>query len=324
MLYDPNCLLPTKENLIHPPPPGAYVYFECPKFAPHVGFRYANAAWAADASMFAYARMGAQRMDEAYYRGILQKAGFEAEHIKLFGDCFVDDAKTARGFFAGNAQFAVLAFRGTESETSHDLWADLLLGLTDNSAAEGAQVHHGFQHYLDSIWADVKAAVEAYRKAYGKQEICITGHSLGAAIATLAFQRLQDPGSSLYTFGCPRVGNVEFNLALAKTAETRGCYRIVDHQDVVTHVPPPLLYTHPNCSLYWIDELGDVSKIETELHADLEAIAKLCSDLALKNIKMKAHIPRALADHSPVRYCHWIGRKANAAPEPPPQTRPVL
>ena len=313
MLYDLTCLEPTKENLIHPPPRGAYVYFECPPFAPHVGFRYANAAWAADASMFAYARMGPQRLDEIEYRGILQRAGFDPAHIKFFGDCFVDGAKTARGFFAGNAQFAVLAFRGTESETFHDLLADVLLGFTADSAADGAKVHHGFQDYLDSIWTDVTDAVEAYRKQYGKQEICIAGHSLGAAIATLAFQRLQDPGSSLYTFGCPRVGNDAFNLALAETAATRGCYRIVDHQDFVTHVPTPALgYTHPNCSLFWIDELGNVSKLGTELHDDHEAAASHFRDLIAG--KMTDPIPGPLADHSPVRYCHWIGRKATTTP----------
>ncbi len=313
MLYDLTCLEPTIENLIHPPRRGAYVYFECPEFASYVGFRYANAAWAADASMFAYARMGLQRMDETEYRGILKTAGFDFAHIKLFGDCFVDDAKTARGFFAGSAHFAMLAFRGTESETSYDLLADLRLDFADNSAANGSRVHQGFQDCLDSIWADVTAAVEAYRKQYGTQEICITGHSLGAAIATLAFQRLQDPASSLCTFGCPRVGNHAFNLALAKTAETRGCYRIVDHQDVVTHVPTPLLrYTHPNCSLYWIDEFGNVSKIETELHDDLAAAARLCRDLIAGRITEP--IPGPLADHSPVRYCHWIGRKATVTP----------
>lgn len=50
---------------------------------------------------------------------------------------------------------------------------------------------------------------------YPTAKLYITGHSMGAAIATLAAIHLQQDGmpvESLYTFGCPRVGNQAFAL----------------------------------------------------------------------------------------------------------------
>jgi len=50
--------------------------------------------------------------------------------------------------------------------------------------------------------------VGAYRNDHPAHPL--TGHSLGAALATLAFGGLKDAASDLYTFGCPRVGDREF------------------------------------------------------------------------------------------------------------------
>ena len=56
-------------------------------------------------------------------------------------------------------------------------------------------------------------------------EICFTGHSLGAALAVLAFSRFADPDISLYTFGCPRIGDAAFrDRVLSNTG--KGIYRL--------------------------------------------------------------------------------------------------
>jgi len=309
MLRNIACLDPKPDDLYFPPARPDYVYFEGPPFQPSAGFHYANASWAADASMFAYARYGKDRSNDAEFKGILSKAGFAI--TETIGDCFIDNASTARGFFAGNDTFALLAFRGTEKDNAHDIEADLDLIPSEEKPLGGQSaglVHLGFQKYLASVWNTVSELVREYRRNHQNQEICITGHSLGAALATLAFHQLQDPHSSLYTFGCPRVGNREFCNDLTLPAQTHGIYRIVDDEDVVTHIPDGLGYVHPVCTIFWIDGSHQVIQNPAQLPDDREDL----EDLALDFLKGRIidPLPEPLADHSPVRYCHWISQRA--------------
>src|SRR5260370_5723713 len=156
--------------------------------------------------MLAYARYQKVRMDEAELNRILDPHFTTTGTI---GDCFVDNASTGRGFFAGSDTFAILAFRGTEKDDIHDIIADVDALPVPEAALGGpsaGHVHQGFQRYLKLVWPRVKQLVDDYRANHKIQEICITGHSLGAAIATLAFHQLQDEHTSLYTFGCQRAG----------------------------------------------------------------------------------------------------------------------
>lgn len=133
------------------------------------------------------------------------------------------------------ANCLVLAFRGTSGLL--DLLTDLgFLAWPLRFKLKGS-AHHGFQAALDSIWGEV---VDMLVKTPGK--IILTGHSLGAALATLAACRLLGESghglrsrlACLYTFGSPRVGTAGFEENLA------GLYhaRIVHGDDLVTKVPP--------------------------------------------------------------------------------------
>lgn len=213
-----SCLHPTPENLYYPPNRGDYIYFEMPPFQlgepPKV-----SVARAADASMLAYARFVQQRMLLADLQGILATAGYPS--VEPIGDCFVDGANTGRGYFASGDSHALLAFRGTEADNNNDKVAD---GEIDRTPEAGALVHSGFKRYLDLVWPQVMQCVAAYRANHRNQSICITGHSLGGALATLAFTRLNDSVSSLITFGCPRVGNAAYCDMIDAAARTRACY----------------------------------------------------------------------------------------------------
>ena len=208
--------IPTPENLYYPPKRGDYTYFETPPYqlgeSPKVSL-----ARAADASLLAYARFVQQRMALADLQGILATAGYPA--AQPIGDCFVDGANAGRGYFAYNDSHALLAIRGTEADNNKDKAADAEIDRTPES---GALVHSGFKRYLDSVWGQVTQCVAGYRANHPNQNICITGHSLGGALATLAFTRLNDPASSLITFGCPRVGNPAYcNVVLPRRVHAR-------------------------------------------------------------------------------------------------------
>jgi len=317
MLKNPACLLPEPNNLFYPPKRGDYVYFEGPPFDPTPGQKYSDASWAADASMFAYARYVDKRSNEVEFKEILRDAGFTT--TETIGDCFVDNASTARGFFAANDKFAILAFRGTEKGNLNDFAADAQFVPMFERRLGGRSaglVHEGFQEYLSSVWTRVSQLVRDYRSGHQNQEIRITGHSLGAALATLAFHQLQDTHASLYTFGCPRVGNQAFCADLMLASRTQVMYRIVDNGDVVTHIPLgplfavalPTDYVHPDCTILWIDQRHQVVQNPEHMPEDSKDMEELAFDFIKGEVGDP--LPEPLADHSPVRYCHWISQRA--------------
>jgi hypothetical protein len=301
-----SCLDPTPDNLCFPPKRGDYLYFQAPAYRPGESPNV-SLARAADASMLAYARFVKQRMVLADLQGILADAGYK--NSQPIGDCFVDGADTGRGYFASNDTNALLAFRGTEADNINDKLADAEI---DRTAEAGGLVHSGFKRYLDAVWGQVTGLVKGYRANHPNQNICITGHSLGGALATLAFTRLNDLASSLITFGCPRVGDPAYCDVINTAARTRACYRTVDYLDIVTHVPPDFLsfYAHPAIAIFWLDPGHRLQLNPPNLPSDIDAIARLPVGFLTTHWMddLPDPLPEPLADHSPVRYAQFVGK----------------
>lgn len=78
-------------------------------------------------------------------------------------------------------------------------------------------------------------------------EIFITGHSLGAALATLAASHLHylalekniNPSINLYTIASPRVGDKIFANAFNNSQVTLNSYRIINSEDLIQSIPFP-------------------------------------------------------------------------------------
>ncbi len=127
--------------------------------------------------------------------------------------------------------YAVLAFRGTEVTKLTDIKTDAKASMV--SLIEG-RVHKGFISAYRSVEAEIK---ESIAKLPGLP-LYITGHSLGAALATVATQYLEaNPAFSgqiaaCYTFGSPRVGNDQFDRDFKSAI-----YRVVNTTDIVTVIP---------------------------------------------------------------------------------------
>jgi hypothetical protein len=261
-----------------------------------------------DNASTARAFFASTRMHGEEFAGILHGAGLTEVH--LMGDCFIDNASTARAFFASNDSYALLAFRGTEKDNPHDIAADADIVLVDGPPG---RAHRGFRRYFDSVRTDVVQFVGAYRNGHVDQPVLITGHSLGAAIATLAFVALKDPASSLYTFGCPRVGDRQFCAEVEALAGSRACYRTVDNEDVVTHVPFPLPgfeYDHPRVTLLWLDPEGKLVKNPSDPPGDRADLVELALEFIRGESldRLPTPLPTPLADHSVVRYCYWLAQ----------------
>jgi len=146
-----------------------------------------------------------------------------------------DETADTRGFLAEREDFDVLAFRGTDPDSARNWITDFDAAARD--LGDGVSVHAGFDAAYELVRADVSGAL-ARR---GDRPLFVAGHSLGGALAVLACFRLApELGERLaacYTFGCPRVGNVEFLTRIYKVA----LYQAVNGDDVVPHLPPRLL-----------------------------------------------------------------------------------
>merc|ERR1712232_581079 len=72
----------------------------------------------------------------------------------------------------------------------------------------------------------------------GTTSVRLTGHSMGAALATNAALDLKLSygwSTSVVTFGSPRVGDHEFHNAISAEVTV---WRVTHHDDLVVHVPP--------------------------------------------------------------------------------------
>jgi len=127
-------------------------------------------------------------------------------------------------------------------------------------------VHRGFQGEALKLWEKVHPDILAENND-GSHKLWFTGHSLGAAIATLLAtysQQTEDAlnTAGLITFGSPRVGNRTFANFTNRVAPVN--LRWVNNDDVVTKVPLNIfgLYSHCGHLMYLKEDgalLSDVS-----------------------------------------------------------------
>ncbi|KAK1408908.1 hypothetical protein QVD17_41056 [Tagetes erecta] len=146
----------------------------------------------------------------------------------------------------------VIAYRGTA--TCLEWIENLRVGLTSLSddvtpEKKKAMVQKGFlsmytseMDTCPSLQNMVREEISRIVKAYGDEplSVTITGHSLGAALATLTAYDIKStfnhsPMVSVVSFGGPRVGNNNFRSQL-ENSMTR-VLRIVNSTDVITKVP---------------------------------------------------------------------------------------
>jgi hypothetical protein len=222
---------------------------------------FENAEWLAEFSKLIYL----DDVDEAHpekaalMKSALVKLGITPTEFVLFDHSLL--GSHAAYFEVGD--MGVLVFRGTRTDRWQDIAADAKLK-KDNG------IHHGFVKLFLGIWTgadynpeqlgDVMVRSdlgdylsERFAGAKRPRSLYITGHSLGAALATVTLHELLVTGvpipekTAVYSFGTPRVGDATFAESLWNLTRKANIpyYRFVHRGDIVTNLAPKELgYVH--------------------------------------------------------------------------------
>ena len=252
-----------------------------------VGDRPSDELLCAEASRLAYKKFERDPAAKAEIVDALARVGY--------GQMGFFNNNGTQAFAAVDSHSSVLlVFRGTE-QNPMDVASDLETLPAPWTA--GGRVHTGFARALSHVLQPIEAWLQSHPGRW-----LYTGHSLGAALATLAAS-LRKP-AKLIVFGSPLVGDRDFGETLAGVAIDR----YVDCCDLVCRIPPEEMgFRHVAFAAY-IDRAGNIRRgvSAAEMIGDqIEARAEYWVKYACKigNIKN-----RDIADHAPLNYVSALYR----------------
>ncbi|KAJ9065188.1 hypothetical protein DSO57_1022222 [Entomophthora muscae] len=137
----------------------------------------------------------------------------------------------------------VLSYRG--SLFLENWIQDLVYLMAPVPYAKGAKIQLGFKQMHQKLYTDIIGPLREALDKYPDSKLLVTGHSLGAALATVMASDLlhrevvHSQRLNVITFGEPRVGNLEF--ARWYNSQPAHITRIVNENDIVPHLNPASL-----------------------------------------------------------------------------------
>ncbi len=141
------------------------------------------------------------------------------------------------GFVAGRRNALFLILRGTQ--TVKEWIRNFSLSLNPYPTSDYGKVHGGFLQTYGAVRENILGTLRA---ADSRADLYVAGHSLGAALTTLAVPdieaNLSRKVSAIYTYGSPRVGDNGFAKAFNRTFGERS-FRVANTSDIVTSIPLP-------------------------------------------------------------------------------------
>jgi hypothetical protein len=159
-----------------------------------------------------------------------------ADSFRVTRPIFNQDTDT-RGFvgYDSVANEVFVVFRGSEDVVN---WVtDLEMTQVEYSKCPNCFVHQGFLNAELSVIDEVRREAERLLLLHPTADLIVTGHSLGAALATLCAVDLKLAGMApiLINFGSPRVVNHQGSEFISQLLV--GKYRVTHLNDVIVHTP---------------------------------------------------------------------------------------
>ncbi len=285
---------PDLQFVLHPETDAHYRHFDghatVPFDAPATTATRAHAWWLAEAALLTY-------WDQVEAKARFAGAGLTAD--------FIEGGETQL-YVAHSAKAVLVVFRGTEADRFGDMFDNAQFALVPWQHGQGL-VHRGFQDALARVWTTLEAALTALGPS---RPVWFGGHSLGAALATLAAARFPRT-AGVSTIASPRVGDRLF-AALFEARFGARSLRYENDTDIVTHIPPPLprpftpSYAHvgqlrhimpdgritaqpPRLDHFVGDVFGDVGHLQEVVQALHTGVMRRAPDFLLD------HMPRGYA-----------------------------
>ncbi|CAD5227661.1 unnamed protein product [Bursaphelenchus xylophilus] len=137
------------------------------------------------------------------------------------------------------------------------------LGRLVNAGIGGKAAEYFYSVYQNIEKAGMNEEVARLRSQFPDYEVWVTGHSLGAALASVSAGELVKlkgvPSAKLklITFGEPRTGNAQYARNFEKLVPY--AFRVVNRKDTVPHMPPQnfLGYTHHSAEVWYENGMTD-------------------------------------------------------------------
>lgn len=235
-----------------------------------------NAYWMAIFANLAYIKVGDRTGNK---KDVAPDTDAIKEKLKVMDDKFLAvegfNYKSSQGIIIQHEDYVVVAFRGTDELVD---WMDNIK--VSSTPGPLGNVHSGFYNALLDVWGreeekflnpedgqeliwkriqqlrdrgNASNDIEEKDRKWliglkkPKRPLWLTGHSLGGAMATLAAAWLAErkkPFNGAYTFGQPRCGDENFQIAFNAKSKKR-FFRFQNNNDIVTRVPARLAgYEH--------------------------------------------------------------------------------
>ncbi|QEU60770.1 hypothetical protein KDRO_D04650 [Kluyveromyces lactis] len=184
-----------------------------------------------------------------------------------------DEQELGTGYVAVDheREVVMLAFRG--SSTRQDWFSDFeiyptqykpistkeykkLVERGEISACHNCMIHKGFYRFIETLSKDFLQRVERIFKRYPDYNLVVTGHSLGAALASICGIELKLRGYNplILTYATPKIFNEEMKQWVNDLFDTKaiheecvesgevnmlhGYFRVIHLQDYIPMVPP--------------------------------------------------------------------------------------
>lgn len=210
------------------------------------------------------------------------------------------DIKGSQAMLAGNDDLVILSFRGTEGDDPRDLWTDINFSprIWKLHGKPSGKVHGGFAKALGQVWNKTVTSIPK-----DNRKLLLTGHSLGAAMATLAATRLHPHG--LYTFGSPQVGDNNF----INNLKNMNHERYVNCCDLVTRIPLDVFGFKHTGTLLYINRNGNIRKNPESKWIKKDRDIAITDYLKHIAWKFSSITIRDLADHTPINYLSAVLRR---------------
>jgi hypothetical protein len=186
-------------------------------------------------------------------------------------------ARALQGY-DGYTNSIFVAFRGSSNLQN---WLDnIQISKISPYNDKSINVEKGFYKAYNYVKHELISNLPILAEKYNTNRLLITGHSLGAAMATLMTYDIitlfsDYTVSYLINFGSPRVGNPAFVSSFNQHTNSITHYRITHYHDIVPHVPEEFLgYLHISNEI-WYNEDNSQYKICNDLAGEED---KTCSN----------------------------------------------